>query len=206
MIELNLPAGLAPAEPAPSPWNRLRRLLRTASPAVPATTWAECRIDAAARAAWRDPVQFRREHLPPQSRGRRVLDEAARRSGWAGQAPHGVWRGVAMAEQDGTWVALVAEVSSPRDALRLVAAVDCGPVIDLDQARQDVTRGLRSGVQSAGIDPDAVRLEVVWVVSDAACTGREQAAAGAVAPALANAWSALRAGRARERALQAAAE
>ncbi|MET0348152.1 MAG: hypothetical protein ABW067_00055 [Rhizobacter sp.] len=180
MIELNLPAGLAPAEPAPSPWNRLRRLLRTASPAVPATTWAECRIDAAARAAWRDPVQFRREHLPPQSRGRRVLDEAARRSGWAGQAPQGVWRGVAMAEQDGTWVALVAEVSSPRDALRLVAAVDCGPVIDLDQARQDVTRGLRSGVQSAGIDPDAVRLEVVWVVSDAACTGREQAAAGAV--------------------------
>jgi isoquinoline 1-oxidoreductase beta subunit len=205
MIELNLPAGLAPAEPAPSPWNRLRRLLRTASPAVPGATWAECRIDAAARAAWRDPVQFRREHLPPQSRGRRVLDEAARRSGWAGLPPQDVWRGVAMAEQDGTWVALVAEVSSARDVRRLVAAVDCGPVIDLDQARQDVTRGLRAGLQSAGIDPDAVRLDVAWVVSDVACTGREQAAAAAVAPVLANAWSALRAGRARERALQAAA-
>ena len=110
-----------------------------------------------------------------------------------------------MAEQDGVWVALVAEVSSARDVRRLVAVVDCGPVIDLDQARQDVTRGLRAGLQSAGIDPDTVRLDVAWVVSDVACTGREQAAAAAVAPVLANAWSALRAGRARERALQAAA-
>ena len=103
-------------------------------------------------------------------------------------------------------MALVAEVSSARDVHRLVAAVDCGPVIDLDQARQDVVRGLRAGLQAAGVDPDTVRLEVVWVVSDAACSGREQAVAAAVAPVLANAWSALRAGRARERALQSAAE
>lgn len=202
MIELNLPAGLAPTPRPASPWNRLRGLLRAASPATPVTGWAECRIDAAARAAWRDPVQFRREHLAVDSRARRVLDEAARRSGWAGVAPPGVWRGVAMAESGAAWVALVAEVSSPHTVQRLVAAVDCGPVIDLDQARQEVLQGLRAGLQAAVADAERVQIDVSWVVSDVPCTGREQAAAQAVAPSLANAWSALRAGRARERALQ----
>lgn len=196
-IELNLRAVPPTGGDLPRPWARLRQLLRAAAPAAAPGAWAECRIDEAARRAWRDPLQFRREQLPVGSRARRVLDEAARRAGWSADAEAGTGRGVAMAEVDGTWVAVVAVVGADRSVARLVAVVDTGPVLDFDQARQDTVHGLRAGLAAAGFSAEAAAFEVHWLVSDVPCTSRERASADAAAPALINAWQALQAQHAR---------
>lgn len=194
-MELNLRAVPSGGD-LPRPWARLRQLLRAATPAAAPGAWAECRIDEAARRAWRDPLQFRREQLAVGSRARRVLDEAARRAGWSADIDVGRARGVAMAEVDGTWVAVVAEVGTDRSVSRLVAVVDTGPVIDFDQARQDTLHGLRTGLAAAGFEAGGATFEVHWVVSDVPCSSRERASADAAAPALVNAWQALQAQRA----------
>jgi CO/xanthine dehydrogenase Mo-binding subunit len=204
MIELNLNAGLLAPGTHPGLWARLRQWLGPRHQPAAADLWAECRVDEAARAAWRDPVQFRREHVPEGSRARQVLDEAARRAGWGSPPPAGMSRGVAMGEIGGTWVALVAEVSEDGDGgrvHRVVAAVDCGAVMDFDDARLEIQRGLRAGLHAEVDHADHVRLDVWWVCGDVPGRDRGEAARRAVGPALANALRALHDSRARARAL-----
>ena len=204
MIELNLNAGLLAPGTSPGLWARLRQWLGPQDPPSAAGLWTECRVDDAARAAWRDPVQFRREQLPDGSRARQVLDEAARRSGWGTTPPDGVSRGVAMGEIGGTWVAVVAEVTEfggMAQVHRMVAAVDCGAVIDFDDARRDIQQGLRAGLHDEVDHADTVRLDVWWVCGDVPGRDRSEAARRAVGPAVANALSALHDSRARARAL-----
>ena len=233
MIELNLPGCKlstgAPWTSAPGAVGRMWRLWRghglpLALPAAPppdsirlppvapvpvGTAWAECRVDEAARDAWRDPVQFRRERMPADSRARRVLDEAARRARWSQALPAGQARGIAMAGPEGAQgavVACVAEVSGDDAGMpklqRLVAAVDCGAVIDLDAARHDVMEALREALPGEHLDLDPRAIEVWWVCSEVACSDRTEVARDAVAPALRNALGALRLERERACALE----
>ena len=168
---------------------------------------AECEVNRAARAAWRDPLQYRRECLPVGSRGRLVLNEVARRSDWSRTPPAGVARGVAMGEAEGAWMAMVAEVSGDSAGTRvrrLVVAVDCGPIIDNHDARRAVLSGMQAGLRAAVDDADAVPMEVWWVCGgDVPGRGGLAIARRTVAPAIANALSALHTGRARTRALAA---
>lgn len=220
MIELNLPgcklprhaAGPTKGRPA---WGRLwRRLLRPsaahAAPGTPGLTVAprqaagelpapECQLDQAAREAWRDPVQYRRELLPAGARERRVLDEAAARSRWSRSLPAGRARGVALAGADGAVAACVVELAEGTGGVaveRIVAAVDCGAVIDLDLAGQEVRQALlarlRADDMARRVVAPKTRVEVWWVCSDAPCTDRAGAARSALAPALENALQALR--------------
>jgi hypothetical protein len=76
-----------------------------------ATFFRECFIDELARAAWRDPVQYRRELLADSPRLRSVLDEAARTAGWSRPLPDGHARGIALSTVQGVVAAHVAEVS-----------------------------------------------------------------------------------------------
>lgn len=233
MIELNLPgcklSTSAPWTSAPGAVGRMWRLWRghglpDVPPATPpaepvllppvsavpvGTAWAECRVDEAARDAWRDPVQFRRERLPVDSRARRVLDEAARRARWSQALPAGQARGIAMAGPvgaQGAIVACVAEVSGDDAGMpqlqRLVAAVDCGAVIDLDAARHDVMDALREAVSAELGHDDPLAIDVWWVCSEGACGDRAEVAGEAVAPALRNAIDALRLERERACALE----
>ena len=115
--------------------------------------YTESFIDELAHGAGRDPVAYRRALLPPGSRLRRVLDEAAARAGWTTPAPAGQARGVAVVESFGTAVAQVVEVTLGADGLprvlRVTAAVDCGRVIHPDTARQQVEGAILMGLGAA---------------------------------------------------------
>lgn len=91
-------------------------------------------IDEMAAGAGKDPYAFRRALLDKQPRYRQVLDVAAQKAGWGQPLPAGVFRGIAVAQSFGSYVAEVAEVSvnpdgSPR-VHRVVAAVDCGMTVN----------------------------------------------------------------------------
>ncbi|MBC7992953.1 MAG: hypothetical protein H7Z15_06885 [Rhizobacter sp.] len=95
-----------------------------------ATFFRECFIDELARAAWRDPVQYRRELLADSPRLRGVLDEAARTVGWSRALPEGHARGMALSVTGGVVAAHVAEISQGDDwaprVHRTVTVVESG--------------------------------------------------------------------------------
>ncbi|CAH2406210.1 xanthine dehydrogenase family protein molybdopterin-binding subunit [Mesorhizobium escarrei] len=86
-------------------------------------------VDELAHAAGRDPLDFRLEMMSGHPKHRAVLEAAAERGGWRQAAPEGVFRGIAVANGYGSYVAAVAEVSL-KDTLvrldRLVVAIDVG--------------------------------------------------------------------------------
>lgn len=115
-------------------------------PGIPIAPWrgvgpsqngwiVECFADELAVAAGKDPVGFRRELVSGQPRLVRVLDLAAERAGW-GHPPAGRHQGVALWRFGQTYVAQVAEVSTPPEGgvrvHRVVCAVDCGITVNPD--------------------------------------------------------------------------
>ena len=98
-------------------------------------------IDELAAAAKADPFEYRRALLGKQPRYKGVLELAASKAGWGSPLPQGVFRGIAVAQSFGSYVAEVAEVSLAADGTpkvhRVVAAVDCGMTVNpLTIARQ----------------------------------------------------------------------
>jgi isoquinoline 1-oxidoreductase subunit beta len=84
---------------------------RSVSPALNAIA-NESFIDELEVAAKQDPVGYRRRLLLKEPRYLNVLDIAAKRSGWGAPLAAGRTRGVAVIEGYGTYMALVAEVST----------------------------------------------------------------------------------------------
>jgi isoquinoline 1-oxidoreductase beta subunit len=114
-------------------------------------------MDEAAHAAGKDPLQFRLDHLANDADGRRmaaVLNAAAQQAGWGTTPPAGRARGIACCFLHGTVVAEVAEISldelSGRIRLhRVVAAIDCGQVINPNQVRGQVRGCVVMGASGA---------------------------------------------------------
>ena len=109
-------------------------------------------LDELAAAAGQDPVAFRRGLLPEGSRHRRVLDAVAEKSGWGTPLPEGRARGVAVHESYGSWCAQVAEVSVEGRAVRVhrvVAAFDCGTVLNPDLVTAQIEGGIVYGLSAA---------------------------------------------------------
>ncbi len=110
-------------------------------------------IDELAAAAKRDPFQFRRDLLSGEPRYRGVLELAAERANWGKPLPAGVARGIAVAQCFGTYVAEVAEVSVSLDGTpkvhRVVAAVDCGMVVNPEIIRRQIEGGIAFGLSAA---------------------------------------------------------
>lgn len=113
----------------------------------------ECFMDELAATAHRDPLEFRRAHLPP-GRLLDVLDEAARRFDWAGRTagkpPH-VGVGLACGLDKGSFVAACVELTiDPTDAsftiTRVCQAYDCGKVLNpgnlVNQVQGAIVMGL----------------------------------------------------------------
>jgi isoquinoline 1-oxidoreductase beta subunit len=125
-------------------------------------------IDELAHAAGRDPLEFRLEllgqprHLSYEGHGGPELDTgrlaavlrlAATKAGWSRPLPKGRARGIAAHFTFGSYVAEVAEVSRGEDKQvkvdRIVAAVDCGTVVNLSGAEAQVQGGVLDGLSAA---------------------------------------------------------
>ena len=113
----------------------------------------ECFVDELARAAGKDPVEFRRALLGGSPRDLAVLDAAAKASGWGAPLPEGVHRGIALQDSHGSYAAAVFEVQvSPAgeiDIRRVVVAVDPGHVVNPDSAEAQVQSCVAYGLTSA---------------------------------------------------------
>ena len=114
---------------------------------------SEVFFDIIAKAAGKDPLEYRRALLEPKhTRHRAVLDLVAQKSGWGSAMPKNAARGVAVAEAFGTVVAQVAEISRKPDGTikldRFVCAVDCGVAVNPDVIRAQMEGGIGFGLSA----------------------------------------------------------
>lgn len=181
-------------------------------------------VDELAVAAGRDPLEYRRAMLGKNPRHLGVLELAAGKAGWGSALPEGRARGIAVVESFRSYVAEVAEVSLNPDRTirvhRVVAAVDCGAVVNPDivkaQVESAVVYGLTAALhgaitiargrvaQSNFHDYPLLRMremplvEVHIVPSTEAPTGIGEPGTPPIAPAVANAVFALTGQRLRQ--------
>lgn len=95
----------------------------------------ESLIDEMAHAARQDPLAYRRQLLKDHPRHLAALNLAADKAGWGKPLPAGVFRGIAVHESFGSYVAQVAEVSVKEGEVkvhRVVVAIDCGLAVNPD--------------------------------------------------------------------------
>jgi isoquinoline 1-oxidoreductase subunit beta len=179
--------------------------------------YIESFMDELAHLAQVDPLKFRIEHLPANSRERRVLEEVARRSEWGTVPPGGRARGVSLISNSSV-VAQVVEASWP-DANaapivhRIVTVIDCGLVVNPRNAEAQIEGGVLMGLSAAlaekiTLEKGAVvqrnfgdypilrmvqtpKLETIFLDSEAAIGGLGEMGVPPVAPALCNALFAL---------------
>ena len=113
----------------------------------------ETMIDELAHLAGKDPVAYRLSNLPADSRYIGVLQLAATKSGWGKKKlPAGHALGVAVHESFNSYVAEIAEVSLEKGKIRVhrvVAAVDCGQVINPDGVHQQIESAIVFGLSAA---------------------------------------------------------
>jgi isoquinoline 1-oxidoreductase beta subunit len=111
-------------------------------------------MDELARAAGRDPVEFRLSLLKNHPRVRRVIETAAEKGGWGRPLKKGEGRGFAYHFAFGSRVAQVAEVSvqdkEPNLKVhRVTCAVDCGPVVNPAIINAQIKSGILMGLSAA---------------------------------------------------------
>jgi isoquinoline 1-oxidoreductase beta subunit len=110
-------------------------------------------IDELAYAAGKDPVDYRLALLKDKPRHAGVLKLAAEKAGWGEKLGKGRGRGVAVHESFNSYVAQVVDVTIKPDGTvkvdRVVAAVDCGIVVNPDVVRAQIEGGVGFGLGAA---------------------------------------------------------
>jgi len=113
----------------------------------------EAFIDEMAAAAKKDPFEFRRDLLGKSPRHKAVLELAAEKSGWGKPLPAGRFRGIAVMDAFGSYLAQVTEISvDARGAVkvhRVVCTVDTGWVINPDTIKAQMEGGIVYGLTAA---------------------------------------------------------
>jgi isoquinoline 1-oxidoreductase subunit beta len=184
--------------------------------------FTECFIDELARQAGVEPLSFRMQMLTGNPRLARVLSTAAALAGWDGGAPGG-GLGLAAHSAFGSHIAIVAEAEVTSEqrvrVLRVVAAVDCGRIVNPDIVRQQIEGGIVHGISGAAGHPigfegglpsvrtiddyglptlaDSPEIAVELVESDEPPGGVTELGVPPVAPAMANALYSLTGARLR---------
>jgi isoquinoline 1-oxidoreductase beta subunit len=109
-------------------------------------------IDELAAAAKKDPLEYRRTLLAKEPRFLNVLKIAADKSGWGTPAPAGRARGVAVMEGYGTYLAMVSEVSTAGNEIKVhkvTVAADLGSMVNPNIVRQQVESSIIFGLSAA---------------------------------------------------------
>ncbi len=110
-------------------------------------------VDELAAASKKDPFEYRRKLLEGKPRLKKVLELAAEKSGWGKPLPSGRARGIACVEAFGSFIAEVAEISVGKDGTlkvhRIVAAVDCGPVVNPKTIEAQIEGAVAMGLSAA---------------------------------------------------------
>jgi isoquinoline 1-oxidoreductase subunit beta len=125
----------------------------------------ECFIDELAAAAGKDPVAFRRTLLvkpanwkaksdedPDPARLRAVLELAAEKAGWGTPLGKGQGRGIATYHSFGSYISEVAEVTVQGGDFkinRMIAAVDCGQIVNPESVRAQAESAIIFGLSAA---------------------------------------------------------
>jgi isoquinoline 1-oxidoreductase beta subunit len=150
------------------------------SPAREYAFFTESFTDELAHAAGMEPLAFRMSMLGGNGRLARCLQAAARQAGWDGGGP-GSTMGIAGASAFGSHIGLVASASIGDNQRvkvhRLVAAVDCGRVVNSGLVEQQIAGGLIWALGQATV------AEPEWV----AAMPRARPIGGLALPRLANA-------------------
>jgi isoquinoline 1-oxidoreductase subunit beta len=112
--------------------------------------YMECFMDEVARAAGKDPLEFRRALMRNHPKHLAVLNAAAEKGDWGKPLPAGVHRGIAQFMGYASYSAAVAEVSvSPEGKVkvhRMVLALDCGHAVNPDQIAAQVEGSVAYGL------------------------------------------------------------
>ena len=115
--------------------------------------YMECFIDEAAKAAGKDPLEFRRALMTHYPKHLAVLNAAAAKGDWGKPLPPGVGRGIAQFMGYGSYSAAVAEASVDKDGKvkvhRMVLALNCGHVVNPDQVAAQVEGSVAYGLSAA---------------------------------------------------------
>ena len=173
--------------------------------------FTESFLDEVARAGGNEPLSFRIGMLGHEPRLARCLSTAASLGGWEGGVA-GSGQGIAAHAFRGSYIAVLAEAHAETGRIvvdRLVAAVDCGRMINPDLVRQQIEGGLIFGLAHAlgastgfaggladargfsalGLPrlADTPDLTVELIASDEAPGGASELGVPAVAPAVGNA-------------------
>jgi isoquinoline 1-oxidoreductase beta subunit len=109
-------------------------------------------VDELAHAAAVDPLEYRRRLLKGAPRHLGVLNLAAEKAGWGTPLPAGRFRGLAVHESFGSFVAQVAEVSVADGEVhvhRVVCAVDCGVCVNPAGVEAQMEGGVVFGLSAA---------------------------------------------------------
>ncbi len=113
----------------------------------------ECFLDEIAVAGGKDPYELRRQLLTNAARHKAVLELAASKAGWGRPLPEGRFRGIAVHESFGSYVAEVAEVAVASDGNvrvhRVVCAVDCGMVVNPNTVEAQMEGAIVYGLTAA---------------------------------------------------------
>jgi isoquinoline 1-oxidoreductase subunit beta len=112
--------------------------------------YMECFMDEVAKAAGKDPLEFRRALMKEYPKHLDVLNAAAEKGDWGKPLPAGVHRGIAQFMGYGSYSAAVAEVSvSPQGKLkvhRMVLAINCGHAVNPSQIEAQVQGSVAFGL------------------------------------------------------------
>lgn len=137
--------------------------LHTTKEAVPVLPWrsvgathtafvVETLIDDLAHRAGKDPIAHRLQFMTQAPRHLAALNLAAEKADWTKPLPTGIFRGVAVCEAMGSYVAQVAEVSVKDGQIRVhrvVCAIDCGLAVNPDGVIAQMEGGIIYGLTAA---------------------------------------------------------